>query len=219
MPSCFKTCTEEEVAHVTFSLCSEFYLNATFRVHFSVAFKRIYALHKFLEQFSATLRRGKILFFKISLFLFLNISQIKLAVLCFAFSTRCTCLMKELRNPFLCDRSPTFRMPYFGSNSPLYGAKLQSNARCMPGVDEQVWNWKVHYKTSLLCSFYIWYSIFNTFFGSNTGSTLLPFRYTSIWVVVLFSTRYTLPPSHPLEKIVVLDITEHKQKYEISVTL
>jgi len=51
--------------------------------------------------------------------------------------------MKELRNPFISDRLPTFLTgksnarpggPHFGSNSPLYGAKLKSNARGMPGV-------------------------------------------------------------------------------------
>ena len=30
--------------------------------------------------------------------------------------------------------------PRFGSNSPLYGAKLQSNARVMPSEDGRFWN-------------------------------------------------------------------------------
>ena len=30
--------------------------------------------------------------------------------------------------------------PYYGSNSPLYGAKLQSNARGMPSEDGRIWN-------------------------------------------------------------------------------
>ena len=33
---------------------------------------------------------------------------------------------------------------HFGSNSPMNGAKLQSNARGMPSEDGRIWNWLVH---------------------------------------------------------------------------
>ena len=32
--------------------------------------------------------------------------------------------------------------PHYGSNSPLYGAKLQSNARGMPSADGRIWTGK-----------------------------------------------------------------------------
>ena len=43
-------------------------------------------------------------------------------------------------------KCPTGRAygPHFGSNSPLYGAWRESNARGLPGGDGRFWNWLVH---------------------------------------------------------------------------
>ena len=76
--------------------------------------------------------------------------------------TRCTCWMrKELRKPlpakltFVLTRKSNARpgRPQFGSNSPLHGAKLQSNARAMPGGEMDGLELTGIYPTHLRASF------------------------------------------------------------------
>lgn len=68
--------------------------------------------------------------------------------------------------------------PNFGSNSPLYCAKLQLNARGRGvggGGDGQFWNWPVHKLNPLLC---IWIMDENTLFHlwNTTRCTIIPLR-------------------------------------------
>lgn len=62
----------------------------------------------------------------------------------------------------------------FGSNSPLYGAKLRSNAREV-GEDGRFFNWPVQKFNPLLC---MWIMSENTLFHlwNTTGHTIIPLR-------------------------------------------